>query len=64
MRAKVFIVLCKINLYKDELRTYKKKVSDRANVIRVDKEHLSDEMFDKEEEVGANPLLEAKRQMY
>jgi hypothetical protein len=51
-------------LYKDELRSYKKKVSDRFNAIKVDKDHLSDEMFDKEEEVGANPLLEAKRQMY
>jgi len=25
---------------------------------------MSDEIFEKEEEVGADPLLEAKRQMY
>lgn len=53
-----------INLYKEELRSYKRKASEKEKTVKEEQHQLSDQIFEKEEEVGVDPLLEAKRQMY
>lgn len=64
MRTKVHLYPSQILLYKDQLRTYKRKLADRERNSREERHQLSDEVLEKEEDVGVNPLLEAKRQMY
>jgi hypothetical protein len=39
-------------------------LADRERNSREERHQLSDEILEKEEDVGVNPLLEAKRQMY
>ena len=46
MKAKVKIKDSQINLYKDEFRSYRRKVADKESTVSSEPQHLSDEIFD------------------
>ena len=56
--------MTQINLYKDELRSYKKKLESTQSELKIEKEQMSDDVLEKVDEVGEKPLLGAVKQMY